>query len=344
MIFSYVGKIKNNDHYFSKNSVSYDNYLSGLDSVINNLSVEIGNHKIADIILKKLQFGSGSFNENQYIQAACELTVMGDFLGNKDLIFKYEDKITPPKDVDFSIYLNGRKYNIEVKCPSYFHDDLLGDEEVVVKFTNRAPSKEDLNTILGGLKSALPKKIKVSKNLDNVMKDFLESAQEKMIDSPLSNVNVLVVCCNDEVDLKNWRDYLIGNGGFFTDDSYIGRDSFDRVDFVLLTNVYNRHFRYFEDSRLSNHWSIRSSFNLLYANSKSKLSWTLRPDQGQVIAKDLCNMFPNFSSDFERYMSDDNDFPEGENVINKGILGILWYLDRSGLSGRNYFKKLLNNK
>ena len=112
MLLGKITAIRSDQHYLARPSIHYDSYISSLNSIVNALSCKATKAKINDLIEKKLQISSIIFNEPQYIQTACELTVMSGFLENSN--FVYEDKVTPPKDVDFSIAVDGKKYNIEV--------------------------------------------------------------------------------------------------------------------------------------------------------------------------------------------------------------------------------------
>jgi len=95
--------IRSAEHYLRRNSANLDRYFQGLLSVLTALGSHVENKDIAHLIDKKLQVGIPSFDEDQYIQAASELTVMSHFLQCDDVEFIYENKISPPKDVDFTI-------------------------------------------------------------------------------------------------------------------------------------------------------------------------------------------------------------------------------------------------
>lgn len=338
MLLGKITAIRSDQHYLARPSIHYDSYISSLNSIVNALSCKATKAKINDLIEKKLQISSIIFNEPQYIQTACELTVMSGFLENSN--FVYEDKVTPPKDVDFSIAVDGKKYNIEVKCASYPEEKKT--DEIAVAFTNRMPTREMRDKVLEEIcdrLSGTEKTIREIKNLDNTMKDFLESTQGKVQNSRSDEINILAVCCNNEIDMQNWRGYLFSEGGFFTEKSIIPHGNFDRVDFVLLTNIYNRHFRYFDDDRVSNHWRLSSSFNLLYPNKYSKLASTITPQQGEALIGELNKILPNHNIEFEKYMKNIEDIPSGEVPEMKSILGIAWYSDKFKSVGEFYFQR-----
>lgn len=340
MLFDHLDEINDSRHYLVKTSIHYDNYLNSLNKTLNCLKNKISKKKINSLIRDKLQLRAGNFNESQYIQAACELTVMSEFIDLPNSKFVYEEKITPPKDVDFSVIIRGKKYNIEVKCASY-KEEIKSPNEVTLFFSNRMPSITLREEALRDTRQRLMREgitVNEGKNLDNVMKDFLESTQEKVKNRKIEDINILVVCCNGEIDMQLWRGYLFGEGGYFTKDSPIRHERFDHVDFVLLTNIYNRHFKYFNDQRISNHWSLSSSFNLLYPNKYSRKSKAMTPTNGRNTLNELNGIFPNHNIKFEDYLKNQEDVPTGENKAMKHILGVAWYADKFKAHSVFYFQ------
>lgn len=80
MLLKKINAINDNAHYFTKPSIHYDSYMHSLNKILNSLQEKIGERKINRLIRDKLQVRAGAFDENQYIQAACELTVIGEFI------------------------------------------------------------------------------------------------------------------------------------------------------------------------------------------------------------------------------------------------------------------------
>ena len=77
----------------------------------------------------------------------------------------------------------------------------------------------------------------LQKRLDNTLKTFLQEAHAKFPTVELTDqLNVLVVCCDDEKDMGRWHDYLYQAQGLFTNDSFADPKTYDRVDVVVLTN------------------------------------------------------------------------------------------------------------
>ncbi len=338
-IFDLIQSIKSEDHYLRRPSIVYDFYIDELSGILGKLEKILNSKQYMDLVDKKLQIKLHKFNELQFIQSACELTVMSHFLGVCGVSFEYEKVIGKPKNVDFSILRNGRNYNIEVKCPSFNRHEKI-DGEIELHCIDRAPSMQFKNEILELVSRKLEicdKKTIEIKNLDNTLKDFLISTQEKVKKSSLEDVNILVVGCDDEANMHMWRGYLLGSNGFFTENSFINHDQFDRVDYVLLTNIYNRHYRYFEGERIINHWSLSASFNLLYPNKFSRRNVAI---DGEIDLNHMNSIFPNHNIEFEKYLNDVVDVPDGEKQeIKKLVLGVAWYADKYRKNGIYYFNK-----
>lgn len=335
-----ISHIKSADHYLIKGSISCDEYIDGLSVVIEKLRSEISDAKLKKVLKQKLQTDHYDFSENQFLQSVCELTVMSDYMSRSDCHFVYEPQISPPKDVDFSVTVNRTRYNVEVKCPSY-KEITKKEGEVIVTFANRAPTIDQKKAIYNDIAQRLGNhdiSIVENKNLDNTLKDFLYSTQEKVAKSSLRDVNLLVVCCKDEVDMQLWRGYLFGFNGYFTETSFIPRRNFNRVDYVLLTNIQNRHYRYFSGSRVDDRWSLAGSFNLLYPNKFSTRNKTIY--SGEKDLEEINKVFPNHNIEFEKYLKDKGDVPLNESQEAKtSNLGIAFYVDKLKQQGLNLFSK-----
>lgn len=335
-----ISKIKCPNHYLLEGSAACNEYIDDLSVVIEKLRYEIPDTKLKKVIRKKLQIDSHHFNEDQFLQSVCELTVMSDYMGRPECHFVYEPQISPPKDVDFSVTVNRVRYNVEVKCPSYKQIPKK-DGEVIVSFANRAPTIDQKEAILGEIAKRLGDHdilVIEGKNLDNTLKDFLYSTQEKVAKSSTRDVNLLAVCCKDEVDMQLWRGYLFGFNGFFTDSSFIPHHKFNRVDYVLLTNIQNRHYRYFSGSRIDDRWRLAGSFNLLYPNKFSTRNMAMYSGERDI--EEINKVFPNYNIDFENYLKDKEDVPPNESQAAKtSNLGVAFYADKFKQKGLNFFSQ-----
>ena len=140
-----------------------------------------------------------------------------------------------------------------------------------------------------------PKDVIKSKNMDNNMKAFLLSAHEKFNPSPLEcEVNILAVCCGNPQDMQSWFGYLQANEGLFTQNSFYDPNKYNRVDLVILTNLYHRHHEFYEKESLHDHWLFEDAFNLIFRNPVRLLN------KEQAI-KSFIQVFPNYSNDLVSY-------------------------------------------
>ncbi|WP_028863995.1 hypothetical protein [Psychromonas aquimarina] len=270
-------------------------YLESVKLLIDTLSLHLTKSEIRDIP-KKLQITKSSINEAQYLQAACELTVCLYFADKYGGNFIYEDKVNPPKDVDCSFIDNNSKYNIEVKCADFsVVDNVKNDDCFKMSALGRMPEYRGVVSNLQEIFNDSGKQLKTYKHLDNRMKDFLISAHGKFSDENYGDVvNVLLVCCDDAMDMTKWTSYLTGLQGLFTKDSFHSQVSFNKVDVVILSNLYHRHAKYQEKENITNNWDFASSFNILFCNPGRK-------SNKKKAIEHLYDIIPNFSKEVMNY-------------------------------------------
>lgn len=335
----YVGEILAPNHYLRNESLP-NRYLEDLYEVLSLASKQLPRSKFEKLMQKKLQMTTSEFDEAQYVQNACELSAIADYLNSTKYLVEYERKITGKKDVDFSLVVENRVFNVEVKCSSYNGRTATPtDGQIQVQFLDRAPTNEMRKEILDDISQQLSRQdfsINEEKNLDNVLSDFLTSTQGKVKDAPLTDSNILLICCDDELDVQQWRHHLFGPIGFFTDKSRSNPDDYNRVDFVLLTNLYNRHSRAYEGKVAGNSWSLADAFCLLYPN-KFSLRNSKIDDCIEEFSK-VSEFFPNHSTNFESYFAN-SEVPEGESLsIKRMCLAVAFFSDNLKKNGRTYFK------
>ena len=206
------------------------------------------------------------------MQAAVELTVCSHFAHFFPDHFVYEDKVNTPKDVDCSFKAEGVKYNIEVKCADFSKKHAIEEGGGFTigahgRMDDFAPLVADLQKLFSQGGHALTP----HRHMDNNLKSYLSSAHDKFSTQVSEDeINVLVVGCADEMDMQKWYSYLYGSQGLFTLDSYADRSAYDRVDLVLLTNLYHRH----KDQALKDKLAITGSLAVhfvLYATTLDRL-------------------------------------------------------------------------
>ena len=272
-----------------------DEYLESVKLLIETLRPYLTKSEIRSIP-KKLQVDKASINEAQYLQAACELTVCLYFADKYGANFIYEDKVNPPKDVDCSFIDNNSKYNIEVKCADFsVVEHMKNDDSFKVSALGRMPEYRSVVSNLQDNFNDLGKQLKTYKHLDNRMKDYLISAHDKFSDENYDDtVNVLLVCCDDAMDMTKWTSYLTGLQGLFTKASFHNQELFNKVDVVILSNLYHRHAKYQEKVNIIDNWDFASSFNILLCNPGRK------SDKKKAI-EHFYETIPNFNKEVMDY-------------------------------------------
>lgn len=271
---------------------NFDYYVGAMEAV-SKIANFISEKELDKIRRHKLQIGTTSFNEAQYLQNAAELSVcsyFAEFFGDS---FKYEDKVNPPKDVDCSFKSEGIQFNIEVKCADYSKshkiDKLSG---IHLDSLGRCDDFFSIKDDLGGIFPQEEHPVRERQNMDNKLKDFLISAHGKFLSSPQSNhLNVLVACCNTQEDIQKFHSYMYQSQGLFTENSFFDIQSYNLVDCVVLSNEYHRHYNYKSKNKITKHWGWGSAFNLIFHNPFSSLV------KGNAILA-LADLVPNFSKDF----------------------------------------------
>lgn len=258
---------------FNLNSkfVSTKEYATGLVTALNYLAPHLSASEREDLCFKKLGLKNDNINEVAYMQSAVELTVCAHFARFFPDGFVYEEKVNPPKDVDCSVRVEGYKYNVEIKCADFSKKHAI-DESTGFKIgaLGRMPDFDDLATNLKDLFFSDGHVLSRQRHMDNNLKDFLISAHEKFAPQTQdTELNVLVVGCDDPMDMQKWHSYLYGVQGLFTQESYAEASAYDRVDIVLLTNLYHRHKDQATKDKLSGHWNLYEAFCILCENPKS---------------------------------------------------------------------------
>ncbi|WP_217520084.1 hypothetical protein [Vibrio metschnikovii] len=271
--------------------VSYANYLEYVLDIISRHATATQMRKIKS----DLQLIGDSFVEAKYLQAACESSVAASIAVAYGDTFEYEPKLNPPSDVDCSFSAFGYKFNIEVKCPDYtkYHDHQAKDcysIGAMGRLDNYFDAYESIKTLLGN-----EKPVEKQVHMDNKLKDYLLSCQKKFSDETSEQeLNILLVCCDSAMDMQKWVHYLYGAKGLLTEDSFVEPNLYSNVDVVILTNLYHRHYSYWQKDKLSEHWSLGKSFNLIFKNrsikrGKDRAIWC------------LVDIFPNYSKEISEY-------------------------------------------
>ncbi|AUI85866.1 hypothetical protein BS333_05440 [Vibrio azureus] len=247
---------------------------------------------------KELQLGGSTFNEAKFLQAACETSVAASIASSFPQTFVYEPKLNPPSDVDCSFSYNGFKFNIEVKCPDFTKAHAQQERNTFnIGAFGRMPEFKDTAKMLSDLFESKGNAFEVQPHMDNKLKDYLLSAQKKFSSEVKSKeLNVLLVCCDTAMDMQKWFHYMYGMQGLLTPESFYNPLEYERVDVVILTNLYHRHYSYKDKLKIEDHWSFGKAFNLIFKNR------SLNKGKDEVIWA-LVDTIPNFSREIVDYLS-----------------------------------------
>ncbi|MDT4332174.1 hypothetical protein ACQE3E_20495 [Methylomonas sp. MED-D] len=284
--------------YFSGNDSASNQYKNGMISAISDLSNCLNEREMEDLIKNKLQLFSSSLNEPQYLQSACELVICSYLAKLYKNAFKYELQVNPPKDVDCSFTESGIQFNVEIKCADFSKSNRINEEDgYKIGFLGRNPDVDAVFNDLAGAFQAIPdgKPLIKQQHMDNKLKDYLQSAHGKFSQQLREDhLNVLAICCDTPLDIQKWFGYMYENQGLFTNDSFYEKENYNLVDIVFITNLYHRHYLYRSKDKISNHWLLDKSFNLVFSNPHRLL------DKKSSILR-FCDIMPNYSHELCKY-------------------------------------------
>jgi hypothetical protein len=181
------------------------------------------------------------FNEDTYLRSASELTVASYVRGRGVSDFETEKKVNPPKDVDVYYRAGSTRVCLEVKCP--FEEPLASGPPFTVFTAGHVPGgRERVLEFMNSANTQFPDKFQEGKNREMRLKDALVDAHKKFPNKPdFNELNVLFVACGDFLHMSQWHGNLMGQGGFFTGNSFHPYETFRNVDCVILSNLKYRH-------------------------------------------------------------------------------------------------------
>jgi len=261
-------------HYLKTAKEQGDNYFQEFLSASDKLKTILSPTDFKVFWNEKMQLNKKNFNEKAFIQGACETAVANYFSDKQD--FGVEVKVNPnnKKDVDCQFKSNGFTYNIEVKCASFDAKEKVENADSFKYHTFGRLS--DRESVIHELSKALDegltnqgkslKEHQELKNMDNNLKDFLELAHDKFNPNCAdSEVNILLVGCNDKSDMQSWLGYMFADEGLLTEDTFADSTKYKNVDMVILTNLYFKHKDFYK-KRVKNSWSLEETLNFVFYN------------------------------------------------------------------------------
>lgn len=314
--------------YFQAMDELSSKYKDGMLSAIESLSPYLSEKQIEDFLKNKLQLFSSPFNEPQYLQAACELVICSHLARAYKDAFKYELELNSPKNVDCSFFSDGTQFNIEIKCADYSKSHEMEKEDgFKIGFLGRIPDHEGIFNDLESSFQNHPEGRKTllrEPHMDNKLKDYLLSAHGKFSPQPREDhLNILAICCDTPLDIQKWFGYMYENQGLFTNESFFNKNDYNLVDVVFITNLYHRHHSYNTKEKITDHWHLDRSFNLIFSNPYRCL------DKRFAIEL-FVRLMPNYSNDLlkyqvpgdvEEYVKNSIKIPHfvGDELQSKGI-------------------------
>ncbi|WP_237275780.1 hypothetical protein [Tenacibaculum ovolyticum] len=313
------------DHYLVRSKKNSDHYFEDFIKTATIIKGVTSEKEFEFWCSEKMLLKQQVFAEKTFIQYAVETSVSRYFGEKFPTDFKVETKINPnnEKDVDCQFQDNGFTFNVEVKCSDFISKEKIENKDGYKYGTvGRLPDrgKDAIETISSALDEGLTIKgesIKphlASKNMDNNLKDFLESAHDKFDPTPKENeINILLVGCDDDRDIQNWFNYLWAEQGLFTDQSFADRDKYKNVDLVVFTNLYFKQNKYF-DKTVNDCWTLDKSFNLIFGNPYRHL-------QKEDGIKHFMKLLPNYTEELGKYIVP-GDVPE----YVKNTCRISWFV------------------
>lgn len=307
-------------------------YLMELYKCIISIQNNLTENQLQTLINEKLQFGLKKFNEEQFAQAYCELSVFSHFVNAKFIKdVQYERRNSGnKKDVDLSVFIENRIFNIEVKCsiPENYNKKKNG---ISIKATNRAPDKELFQEAVNEIRKRIPEDINlhVEKNKDNTLKDFIKSTQDKCNNfNSVQDVNILFICCDDQLDIMQWREYLV-YGFLDLNPEIMQHEDFLSVDCIVFSNLF---LKYRNSYNKIHQIGLDDIFCLVYGNPYSQRYTQKKYNQKSrenVFKKDkkiLSKYLNEFSQKFEQFMLT-GKIPKYESKETKRLLGLAWFSD-----------------
>ena len=274
---SVLAKTLDSKNYLLDAKTNSHQYLNGFLDVyniyLNNFSKELNSW-----LTNKMMLNSNSFNEKQFIQFACEASIVKFFAEKFPSNLFIEKQINPENKMDVDLVFTEKNYtfNIEIKCSDFIAKENTDSQNTlkiqpIGRFEDFPEQLKALQDLLKPVAERMNLDgIQSGKVMDNNLKDFLLSANKKFNpEASSSELNILSVSCDDAEDMQLWYYYMYKDQGLFKDDSFWKHSDYENVDLVLLNNLYFKHNKY-STKKLNNSWSFENSFNLIFINPFAK--------------------------------------------------------------------------
>ena len=328
------------DNYFTTNSSHrylFDDqeesseYVSAARAALDTLAPFFTKTSHGRELKNALQLSAKDFDEEKYLQAACETSVTASLAAAYPNGYFYEYKVNGQnkKDCDCSFLIKKYRVNVEIKCFNFRKNKEIAESpEFKISTWGDSPDAhekvKELRVLLGP-----DFFIEMNHGAQNV-KDYLIGAHEKFGDAiRIDELNVLVICANDASNMQDVFSYLLGAEGLLTGNGKLTYDQYKNVDVVVVSNLYHRHDNYWSKIHLSKNWALSEAFNLCLPTY-----WCSHEKQN--IYKLFLEYFPNNTEEFNDYcLSGAEDSPVQK--LAQGVPPVLKYVNKVLSPAERYY-------
>lgn len=251
-------------------------------------------------------------NIYRYLQVVSEFSVLNyvveKVINNKWENFIYEPKYNKNKNPECSFKIDDKIVNIEVKCPDMRKLHTEEDAFIKVEIPVRMDGYKRVEKEISELNNP---NIALIHNQDNKLKDYLISAQSKFPLNDEKYFNILVIALENNHYMDMWYNYIFGDGGAFSKNSYVN-GNYSCVHAILLTDVTKMHVLPLDKS---NAWDMGKSLNLLFLNPILQ-----REQIGSFYFEKGMFLFGENTRNFIKYtekLSNDEEMTNPENPLNQ---------------------------
>lgn len=263
---------RDTNHPFGKNQGYYEGFKAAFDKTYGHKS-ESEQKRIAKS--KFLLGGKGAFDRKVVIQGAVELLLGNYFSGLEGTQLADEVKVNSANksDIDWQVKSDEFTFNIEVKCSvedEHDHSDMVNPSKMNVQIISggRLDTLDPITKLMDALRKQGSVGVKVGKNNDNRLKDFLLEGQKKFPPTHDGNtINLLFVACGHFVNMDQWDAFLHAPGGLFTHKSFWQKSDYSSVDAVILSSA--RYYHDLEVHQTRDSWNFEKTFNIVFGNKSS---------------------------------------------------------------------------
>jgi hypothetical protein len=270
------------DHYLIIAKRMNHPYFSQFLEAARVLKTVFSQAEYEDWLKEKMLLKQQKFEEKRFVQNAVETAACRFFAERYPNTFKAEAKVNPSseKNVDCRFSNVGFDFNVEVKCADFVQKEKVDAKSgykysTLGRLSDRgADAKKAISLALDEVNAKKGDTIMGHhdiRKMDNNLKDFLLLTQGKLNPvSSLNEYNVLLIGCDNAEDFQEWFNYMFAEQGLFTGYSFEPPKNYDLVDAVVMTNLYDKHNRFFEKEE-NYYWTLEGGLNMLFMNQFARL-------------------------------------------------------------------------